>query len=63
MCIKQHLKIKSFRGHTENTVKIQRYCAIIADCLAATAAKELKIAWPTYTILQIAGFYYTTGHL
>lgn len=54
--IKQHLKVKSFWGHTENAVKIQLYCAIIAYCLVAVAAKELKIERPIYTILQIVGF-------
>jgi transposase len=54
--IKQHLKIKSFWGHTENAVKIQLYCAIIAYCLVAIAAKELNIERPIYTILQIIGF-------
>jgi hypothetical protein len=54
--IKQHLKIKSFWGHTENAVKIQLYCAIIAYSLVAIAAKELNIARPIYTILQIIGF-------
>jgi hypothetical protein len=54
--IKQHLKIKSFWGYTENAVKIQLYCAIIAYCLVAIAAKELKIERNIYTILQIVGF-------
>jgi hypothetical protein len=54
--IKQHLKVKSFWGHTENAVKIQLYCAIIAYCLVAIAAKELKIERHIYTILQIVGF-------
>ena len=54
--IKQHLKVKSFWGHTENAVKIQLYCAIIAYCLVAIVAKELKIERHIYTILQIVGF-------
>jgi transposase len=54
--IKQHLKVKSFWGHTENAVKIQLYCAIIAYCLVAIVAKELKIEREIYTILQIVGF-------
>jgi len=54
--IKQHLKVKSFWGHTENAVKVQLYCAIIAYCLVAIAAKELKIERNIYTILQIVGF-------
>jgi transposase len=54
--IKQHLKVKSFWGYTENAVKIQIYCAIIAYCLVAIVAKELKIEREIYTILQIVGF-------
>jgi len=53
---KQHLKVKAFWGHTENAVKIQLYCAIIAYCLVAIVAKELKIDRNIYTILQIVGF-------
>lgn len=34
--IKQHLKVKSFRGHTENAVKIQIYCVI--NCGRHTSA-------------------------
>lgn len=54
--IKQHLKVKSFWGHTENAVKVQLYCAIITYCLVAIIGKELKINRPIYTILQIVGF-------
>ena len=54
--IKQHLKVKSFWGHTENAVKIQLYCAVIAYCLVAIAAKELKLDRKIYTIIQILGF-------
>lgn len=54
--IKQHLKVKSFWGHTENAVKIQLYCAIIAYCLVAIVTKKLKIERNIYTILQIIGF-------
>jgi IS4 transposase len=54
--IKQHLKVKSFWGHTGNTVKIQLCCAVTAYCLVATVEKELKIEREIYTILQIVGF-------
>jgi Transposase DDE domain/Domain of unknown function (DUF4372) len=53
--IKQHLKVKSFWGHTPNAVKIQLYCAIITYCLVAIVGKELKIERTTYEILQILG--------
>jgi hypothetical protein len=39
-----------------NAVKIQLYCAIIAYCLVAIVAKELKIDRHIYTNLQIVGF-------
>ena len=55
-CRYSGLKVKSFWGHTENAVKIQLYCAIIAYCLVAIVAKELKIDQHIYTILQIVGF-------
>lgn len=54
--IKQHLKIKSFWGKSENAVKIQIYTAISAYCLVAIVGKELKIDRSTYEILQILGF-------
>jgi len=53
--IKQHLKIKQFWGTTENAVKIQVNCAIIAYCLVAIAAKTLKTERTIYEILQILG--------
>jgi len=53
--IKQHLKIKSFWGTTENAVRIQVYSAIIAYCLVAIVGAELKINRPTYEILQVLG--------
>lgn len=53
--IKQHLKIKSFWGHTLNAVKTQIYCAIITYCLVAIIRKELKIERSNYEILQILG--------
>lgn len=53
--IKQHLKIKSFWGTTENAVRIQVNCAIIAYCLVAIAAKQLKTERTIYEILQITG--------
>ena len=53
--IKQHLKVKTFWGHTPNAVKTQLYCAIIAYCLVAIVRKELRIDRPIYEILQILG--------
>jgi Transposase DDE domain/Domain of unknown function (DUF4372) len=53
--IKQHLKIKSFWGTSENAVRIQIYTAIIAYCLVAIAGYELKINRSIYEILQVLG--------
>jgi hypothetical protein len=53
--IKQHLKVKSFWGTTENAVRIQIYSAIIAYCLVALVGAELKNKRSTYEILQILG--------
>ena len=51
--IKQHLKIKSFWGTSQNAVKIQVYTAIIAYCLVAIVRNKLKTDRSTYEILQI----------
>ena len=53
--IKQHLKVKSFWGFTENAVRTQIFCAIISYCLVAIVGADLKINHSTYEILQILG--------
>jgi hypothetical protein len=53
--IKQHLKIKSFWGTSENAVRIQIYCAVISYCLVAIVGSDLKINRSTYEILQVLG--------
>lgn len=53
--IKQHLKVKSFWGTTENALRIQIYAAIITYCLVAIDGKNLKINKTTYEILQVLG--------
>ena len=53
--IKQHLKIKSFWGTSENAVRIQIYSAIISYCLVAIVGHDLKIDRSTYEILQVLG--------
>lgn len=53
--IKQHLKVKTFWGTTENAFRIQIYCAIISYCLVAIIEKELMINRSTYEVLQIFG--------
>jgi hypothetical protein len=51
--IKQHLKVKTFWGTTENAVRIQINIAIITYCLVSLISKELKINRSIYEILQI----------
>jgi hypothetical protein len=51
--IKQHLKIKTFWGYSENAVRIQVYCAIIAYCTVAIIKEQCKLKYTTYEILQI----------
>ena len=51
--IKQHLKIKSFWGASENAVKTQIYIAIITYTLVAIIKAKLKLKQSPYEILQI----------
>ena len=51
--IKQHLRIKSFYGTSENAVKTQVWIAISTYVLVAIMKKRLKIDLTLYTILQI----------
>lgn len=51
--IKQHLRIKSFYGTTENAVKIQIWIAISVYVLVAIVKKQLKLDISLYTFLQI----------
>jgi hypothetical protein len=51
--IKQHLRIKSFYGTSENAVKTQIWIAITIYVLVAIIKKRMKIELSLYTILQI----------
>lgn len=51
--IKQHLRIKSFYGTSENAVKTQIWIAISIYVLVAILKKRLKLKSSLYTILQI----------
>jgi len=51
--IKQHLRIKSFYGTSENAVKTQIWIAVSAYVMVAIMKKRLKIDLTLYTILQI----------
>ena len=51
--IKQHLRIKSFFGTSENAVKVQIWIAISVYVLIAIIKKRLKLKISLYTFLQI----------
>ena len=51
--IKQHLRIKSFFGTSENAVKTQIWIAVSVYVLVAILKKELKLEKSLYEILQI----------
>ncbi len=51
--IKQHLKIKTFWGESENAVKTQIWTAVCTYLMVAIVKKELKIERNLYEILQI----------
>ena len=51
--IKQHLKIKTFWGESENAVKTQIWIAVCTYLMVAIAKKELKIERSLYEMLQI----------
>ncbi len=51
--IKQHLKVKSFWGHSENAVRVQIYVAIITFVTVAYMKHKLEIPLSQYQILQI----------
>lgn len=51
--IKQHLKIKSFWGQSENAVKTQVWIAIAVYVLVAIAKKRFMLKQSLYEILQV----------
>ena len=53
--VKQHLKIKKFRGDSEYAARIQIYTAIISYCLVAFVHHEMKIETSVYNALQVLG--------
>ena len=54
--IKQHLRIKTFWGYSENAVRIQIYSAIIAYLTISIMKEKLKLKQTNYEILQILNF-------
>jgi len=51
--IKQHLKVKTFWGHSLNAVRIQIYIAMITYLTVALVKHQLKLKQSQYEILQI----------
>jgi len=51
--IKQHLKVKSFWGYSDNAVRVQVYTAIIAYVTVAIMKEKLKLKHTNYEILQV----------
>jgi hypothetical protein len=51
--IKQHLRIKSFYGTSENAVKTQIWIAVSVYVLVAIVRKRLGLELSLYQILQI----------
>ena len=53
--IKQHLKVKSFWGTSENAVRIQIHVAIITYCLIAIVEHDFKLGRPVVEVMRIMG--------
>lgn len=53
--LKQHLKVKTFWGNSENAVRIQIYVAIITYCTIAIIEYDLKLGRNLYEVMRILG--------
>lgn len=53
--IKQHLKVKSFWGESENAVRIQIHVAIITYCLTSIIEHDNQVGRPIDEIMRILG--------
>jgi IS4 transposase len=51
--IKQHLRIKSFYGTSENAVTLQIWITVLTYLIVTILKKELRIKLSLYTTLQI----------
>ena len=51
--IKQHLRIKTFYGTSENAVKTQIWIAVSVYVLVAIIRKRLKLDVSLYTMMQV----------
>ena len=53
--IKQHLRVKTFCGESENAVRIQIHVAIITYCLIGIIEHDMKIGRPIVEVMRILG--------
>lgn len=53
--LKQHFRVKSFWGNSENAVRIQIYVAITTYCLVAIIENELHLNRNIYEVMRILG--------
>lgn len=53
--IKQHLRVKSFWGESENAVRIQIHVAIIIYCLVGIIEHDLKLGKPIVEVMRVLG--------
>lgn len=53
--IKQHLRIKTFWGESENAVRIQIHVAIITYCLVGIIEHDMQIGRPIVEVMRILG--------
>ena len=51
--IKQHLRVTSFWGNTENAVRIQIYVAVITYCLVAIVEHDAQLHRSTFNVLRV----------
>lgn len=53
--IKQHLRVKTFWGESENAVRIQIHVAIITYCVIGIIEYDLKLGRPIVEVMRILG--------
>lgn len=53
--IKQHLRVKTFWGESENAVRIQIHVAIITYCLIGIIEHDMQIGRPIVEVMRILG--------
>lgn len=51
--IKQHLRVLSFWGTSENAVRIQIYVAVITYCLVAIVEHDCQLGRTTFNVIRV----------